>query len=277
MKTVIIIPTYNAENCGIENLIKDIKNQTVKPEEIFVIDSSSTDNTVEICKKYGCKVKVINKNNFNHGLTRQEALNNYLDYDFAVFMTQDVILENSKTIENLLKAFDDMDVAIAYGRQLTGNNSSFTEKVSRKFNYPETSIIKSQSSIKTLGLHTAFCSDSFACYRVKDLMSIGGFPKTDFAEDMLSAGKLILSGKKVAYIAEARVYHSHKYSIKSEYLRGLAIGRMHRENKWLLAQFGGAEKQGAGLLKGLNLLDKLRFIFLSIPKYAGYIAGKTLH
>lgn len=277
MKTVIIIPTYNAENCGIENLIKDIKAQTVQADDICIIDSSSSDNTVAVCKKYNCNVIVIDKSNFNHGLTRQEALNNYLDYDFAVFMTQDIILENSKTIENLLKAFDDSDVSIAYGRQLTGDNSSFTEKVSRKFNYPENTIIKSQSSIKTLGLHTAFCSDSFAAYRIKDLMSIGGFPKTDFAEDMLSAGKLILAGRKVAYTAQARVYHSHKYSFKSEYLRGLAIGRMHRENKWLLTQFGAAEKQGAGLLNGLNFLDKLRFIFLSLPKYAGYIAGKMLH
>lgn len=277
MSYVIIIPTYNGEKQGLENLLISIKSQTVLPDDICIIDSSSTDNTVEICKKYNCNVIVIDKGNFNHGLTRQEALNNYLNYDFAVFMTQDVILENTKTIETLLKAFDDNNISIAYGRQLTNNNSSFTEKVSRKFNYPENSIIKSQSSIKTLGLHTAFCSDSFSAYRIKDLMSIGGFPKTDFAEDMLSAGRLILSGKKVAYIAESKVYHSHKYSIKSEYLRGLAIGRMHKENKWLLSQFGGAEKQGAGLLKGLNFFDKLRFMVLSVPKYAGYIAGKMLH
>ena len=49
MSFIIIIPTYNACNT-IERLLKSIKEQSVEPEKICIIDSSSTDNTVEICR-----------------------------------------------------------------------------------------------------------------------------------------------------------------------------------------------------------------------------------
>lgn len=52
MSFIIIIPTYNAVSAGIERLLKSIKEQSVEPEKICIIDSSSTDNTVEICRKY---------------------------------------------------------------------------------------------------------------------------------------------------------------------------------------------------------------------------------
>lgn len=51
----IVIPTKNEEK-NIENLLKDINKQTVKPFEIIVSDANSTDNTRDISKKYGAKV-----------------------------------------------------------------------------------------------------------------------------------------------------------------------------------------------------------------------------
>ena len=56
MSFIIIIPTYDGCNT-IERLLKSIKEQSVSPSKICIIDSSSTDCTtdctVEICRKYG--------------------------------------------------------------------------------------------------------------------------------------------------------------------------------------------------------------------------------
>jgi len=61
MKVSVIIPTLNAEKF-IGNLLKNlIEVQTLKPDEIIVIDSSSQDRTVEIAKSYGCKTIIIEK------------------------------------------------------------------------------------------------------------------------------------------------------------------------------------------------------------------------
>ncbi len=267
---VIIIPTYNGVNAGLEKLLISIKNQSVQPEKIYVIDSSSTDNTVELCKSYGCIVDVISKSEFNHGLTRQKGIDNNKQYDIAVFMTQDIILKNNDVLKKLLLSFKNKEVAAVYGRQLANDSSSFIEKISRTFNYPDVSALKSKSDIKRLGLHTAFCSDSFAAYRIKDVIKAGGFPETNFAEDMLLCAKLILDGKKVYYNAEAEVFHSHAYSIKTEYNRGKEIGRMHKNNQWLLKEFGSAENRGKVLLQTLPIHQKILYILQSLPKLTGY-------
>lgn len=270
MSFIIIIPTYNAEKAGIERLLKSIKEQSIIPSKICIIDSSSTDNTVEICRKYGCDITIIDKASFNHGLTRQQGIDNNKDYDYAVFMTQDILLHDNNTLETLLSSFNNDNISIAYGRQLTDKTSSFIEKISKHFNYPPYSITKSKDDIKKYGLSTAFCSDSFAAYKIKDLLAIGGFPKTDFAEDMLAAAKIILMGKKVYYNAETKVYHSHPYSIKAEYARGKAIGKMHKENKWLIDTFGRAENKGKELLYTLPFYKKILYILQAFPKFLGY-------
>ena len=269
MSFIIIIPTYNGCNT-IERLLISIKEQSVVPAKICIIDSSSTDNTVEICRKYGCDITVIDKSSFNHGLTRQMGIDNNNGCDYAVFMTQDILLKDNNTIEILLSSFNHEDVSIAYGRQLTDEKSSFIEKVSRQFNYPPNSIVKSKDDIEKYGISTAFCSDSFAAYKIKDLLSVGGFPKTDFAEDMLAAAKIILMGKKVYYNADAEIIHSHPYSIKTEYMRGRAIGKMHKENKWLIDTFGRAESKGKELLNSLPIHKKILYMLQALPKFLGY-------
>ncbi len=272
MSFIIIIPTYNGE-ATLGKLLKSVNNQSVSPDKIYIIDSSSTDDTINICKKYNCQIEIIEKSTFNHGLTRQRAIDNNTNYDYAVFMTQDIILKNNNTLENLLSSFNNENVSIAYGRQITDVNSSFIEKINRTFNYPDISITKSRNDIKKYGISTAFCSDSFAAYKISDLLSVGGFPETSFGEDMLASAKIILSGKNVYYNSQAEVVHSHPYSIKDEYKRGRAIKKMHKENKWLIETFGKAENKGKELLKTLSFYKKILYIIEALPKLIGYKIG----
>lgn len=102
---------------------------------------------------------------------------------------------------------------------------------------------------RKLGLKTAFLSDSFAAYRISDLESIGGFPDVEICEDMYAAGRLLLKGKKTAYVAEAVVSHSHEPDIKDIWRRYCAMGKFQRENPWLRENFGGAGEEGIRLLK----------------------------
>lgn len=102
---------------------------------------------------------------------------------------------------------------------------------------------------RKLGLKTAFLSDSFAAYRISDLESIGGFPDVEICEDMYVAGRLLLKGKKTAYVAEAVVSHSHEPDIKNIWRRYCAMGKFQRENPWLRENFGGAGEEGIRLLK----------------------------
>ena len=65
----------------------------------MVIDSNSSDRTVEIAKEYKCKIAT--ENNFNHGLTREKA-RKILNTDIVVFITQDAYIESQESINQLV-------------------------------------------------------------------------------------------------------------------------------------------------------------------------------
>ena len=69
----IVIPTYNAQNY-LENMLKRIKSQSLNNYELIIIDSSSTDETINIAKKYTNDIVVIPQNEFDHGGTRAKAV-----------------------------------------------------------------------------------------------------------------------------------------------------------------------------------------------------------
>jgi rhamnosyltransferase len=244
----IIIPTYNAEKYLL-NLLEKIKNQSVKEYELIIIDSSSKDNTVEIAKNYMDKVIVIPQNEFDHGGTRAKAAQ-IAKGEIVVFLTQDALPFDDKIIENIIKVFEDEKVGAAYGRQLSYEDTNLFGKHLREFNYGEASYIRDKNNISQYGIKTAFLSDSFAAYRKSSLESIGWF-KSDLilGEDTYAGAKMILSGYSLAYVPDAKVYHSHSYTVLQEFKRYFDIGVFHKSESWILEEFGKAEGEGMKYIK----------------------------
>ena len=215
----VIVPTLNAGELW-PAWLEAVSQQTYPIHRKLVIDSSSKDQTVSQARVQGFEVIVIPPQEFNHGGTRQLAAMHLDDCELLVFLTQDALLASSDTIANLVNTFTNKQVALAYGRQLPHNNASVLGSHARIFNYTNESIIKSRHDISKMGIKTTFCSDSFACYRRSDLLAIGGF-KSDLilGEDAHVAARLILADKKIAYVAEAQVFHSHDYSVTQDFRR----------------------------------------------------------
>ena len=75
-KVSIIVPVYNAEKY-IEKCVNSLRNQTLEDIEIILVDDSSTDSSLEICKQMSIndsRIKVIHKANEGAGLARNTAL-----------------------------------------------------------------------------------------------------------------------------------------------------------------------------------------------------------
>ena len=72
-------------------------------------------------------------------------------------MTQDAFPRDKMLISNLAKALD-RDVAAAYARQYPKSDCNLAERYSRKFNYPNEPMRKSQEDVDKLGIITYFCS-----------------------------------------------------------------------------------------------------------------------
>ena len=244
----IIIPTFNAGQ-KFNELLKGIESQTLKPAQIIIIDSESTDKTREIAKKRNCKVITIKRCDFDHGTTRNLAVSE-VSSEFIVFLTQDAIPVNEHTIAELIKPMQaDPNIAVCYGRQLPRSNARTLERFAREFNYPDKSILKTKNDIKDLGLKTFFCSNSCSAVRKSIFEKLGGFKDNVIVnEDMLFAAKAILSGYSVYYSAEAKVYHSHPYTLLQTFKRYFNIGSFFADNKWIL-KYAGLEGYGGDMLK----------------------------
>jgi rhamnosyltransferase len=247
----VVVPTHNAGR-QFNGLLGSLQNQTLRPVQTLVIDSESTDETVELAKSYGCKVVTIKRTDFNHGSARNLAVANS-STKYIVFLTQDAIPADEHMIAELIRPMQaEPMIAICYGRQLPRPDTHPLECFAREFNYPPQSMLKTKGHIATLGIKTFFCSNSCSAVRCSTFNKLGGFKNNTIVnEDMLFAAKAINAGYAVCYAAQAKVYHSHRYSLPGIFKRYFNIGRFFADNRWLLQQAGlkgyGLEMLRAGV------------------------------
>lgn len=277
----VIVPTFNGGTVWLD-CIDTLKVQSPARNHVLVIDSGSRDGTLEAALAAGFEVIPIDKDNFDHGGTRQSAVERFGRAEILVFLTQDAVLARSNSLENLLKVFADSSVGMAYGRQLPRREAGPIEAHARLLNYPAIGEIRSYEDRARLGLKAAFCSNSFAAYRRSALLAVGGFPsRTIHAEDMIVAARMLRMGWKIAYAADAMVHHSHKYSTIEEFRRYFDTGVLHAREAWLLDDFGKPEGEGGRFIRS-ELTHLVRYAPRLIPlaavktvaKYAGYRLGK---
>lgn len=281
MKFLIFIPTYNASlylDCFILAL-----QQYNCPEQIYVVDSSSSDDTVNRFIEAGLNhVTVIPSKDFDHGGTRSLA-KELCDGDIIVYLTQDALPLSAGDITRLVAVFEDDSIAAAYGRQLPYEETNLFGKHLRQFNYNDTSYVRSLADKDQYGIKTAFLSNSFAAYRRSAMDKIGWFKDgLILGEDTYAGTKLLQAGYKLAYVADAQVYHSHSYTVWEEFKRYFDIGVFHQMESWILQEFGKPEGEGMRYIK-----SELKFLLAHnayhlIPeffirngmKFLGYKMGK---
>lgn len=221
----LIIPTLNAEKY-LEKLLDIINAQTVKPDEIIIIDSESDDRTVELCKKYNTvKVIEIKRMNFDHGGTRNQAFRAATG-DIVLMLSQDVTPISKNYIETLIRPLlEDEKCAACSGRQIAYEEASDREKLTRMFNYKSDSLTWDEKNITQMGIKAFFLSDCCAAYKKSAVLKVGMYKEPCLAnEDMILVSKLLNAGYRIAYASDAEVYHSHDYTLKKQYKRNFDIG-----------------------------------------------------
>jgi len=254
----VVIPTYNAG----PQLVACLRPVLASPlkAQILVVDSSSKDGTAELAMKMGVEVISIPQHEFNHGATREMARHR-VDGEIVVMLTQDAILTTPDSLTQIVAAFDDPAVVAAYGRQLPRADAKPIGAHARMFNYPERTRIKARSDAGELGIKTPFISNSFAAYRQKALDAVGGFPgHVIVSEDTFAAARLLLAGGKIAYVAEATVFHSHHHSVLQEFRRYFDIGVFFKREHWIKQAFGRAESEGRRFV-----VSEFRYLLTNAP------------
>lgn len=295
MKVDVIIPTYQPDETFCL-LLRKLQEQTFLIHRLFILnteeslwrDADRKYKLTQVLRGLGFSYEIchIKREAFDHGGTRRQGAMQS-EADIVLFMTQDAVPADEFLVEQLSARFDltkqgEGTVAAAYARQLPRKECSVIERYTRQFNYPPESRKKSRADIETLGIKAFFCSDVCAAYRLDIYRKLGGFEElVIFNEDMFFAAKAIMSGYTVAYAAEARVIHSHNYTMAQQFHRNFDLAVSQQQHPEIFEQVS-SESEGMRLVlqtaKHLCKLGKPWLVvmlgFQSAAKYAGYFMGK---
>jgi len=244
----VIIPVYRPD-ISLQIILKRLDRQSVKPNRIILINTEKRFWKPELIQGVEhVEVHHVKKAEFNHAATRRMAAE-LSDAEYMMFLTQDALPADNRLIERLLGALQDTEVAGAFARQLPRKNCNPIECYTRAFNYPEKSFVRTKEDIAKMGIRAYFFSDVCAVYRKADYVRLGGFvEQAIFNEDMLFAAKALEYGKKMAYVAEAKVYHSHNYGNIQYLRRNFDLGVSQAEHPEIFEAVS-SEKEGIKLVK----------------------------
>lgn len=295
MKVDIIIPTYKPDDTFCL-LLHKLREQTFVVHRLILLNTEEElwDAALDRYPIAQCLQELpfahtlihVSKEAFDHGGTRNLGAENS-DADVMVFMTQDAVPADENLIRNLVEPLDSVadeegTVAVAYARQLPAEDCRIVERYTRQFNYPEKSRRKGKADIDAMGIKTFFCSDVCAAYRRDLFLKLGKFETpVIFNEDMFFAAHAVFSGYQVAYVADAKVVHSHNYSAKQQFHRNFDLAVSQTMHPEIFEQIS-SEAEGMKLVKNtVKYLCKIGKPYLiwnlfvqCVGKYAGYFLGK---
>ncbi|SMY09220.1 glycosyltransferase family 2 protein [Flavimaricola marinus] len=200
MRASIVIRTLNeADYLG--DLLTMIARQKTDglEHEVVVVDSGSTDGTVEIAQRHGARITTLTKAEFSFG----RSLNRGCDFatgDILVFISGHCIPVATDWLQTLCQPIMDGTVAYSYGRQVGDDDSNFSERRIFAKYFPAVSAVP---------------QEGFFCNNANAALSRAAWEAHPFdeeltgLEDMALAKEIVGTGGKIGYVAEAAVFHHH--------------------------------------------------------------------
>ncbi len=194
----IVIRTKNEERFIGKTLSSIFEQETDLPKEVIVIDSGSTDRTLDIVGRFDVRLFQIEPDKFSFGY----ALNYGAELakgEYIVNLSAHCIPMDSKWLPNLLEPLlSDASVAATYGNQvpISGLNP-----------FEERSLIANFGPNGQAHFSNANCAIKKTVWKQYSFDE-----KAIFAEDYIWS-KLLPADHKVIYVPDASVYHSHPLKV----------------------------------------------------------------
>ncbi|HVJ64085.1 MAG TPA: glycosyltransferase [Bdellovibrionota bacterium] len=201
----IVIRTLNEARYLAQALEACRKQVDAGPVEIVIVDSGSTDETLKIAQSFDCKIVHIRKDEFSFGRSLNLGCA-AAQGEFLVFISGHCVPSTRDWLKNLVEPLRRGTAAYTYGRQVGGDSSRFSEtRLFLKY-FPESSRIPQEGF---------FCNNANAALLKSQWVEQPFDEELTGLEDMDLAKRLWNRGLKIAYCADAPVYHYHHEQWKS--------------------------------------------------------------
>lgn len=235
----VIIPTKNAGESFRESLDMIFSQEIAFQLEVVIIDSGSTDQTLQICADYPVKLIQISASSFNHSATRNLAISESCG-DICVLTVQDAIPVDDRWLTTLVEPLvKDDKVAGVFGQQVARDDASFFTKYCQLLYYREWRSDWKQE-YEQLPIETddweklsheqrrvvSRFDNTNSCVR-RSVWEEIPFPVVPFAEDVAWAIDVLTAGFSIFWKPTAQVFHSHErplsYTLKRSYVDSKTI------------------------------------------------------
>lgn len=204
----IVIRALN-EAAHLPSLLESIRTQSLQPDEVVLVDSGSTDESVAIAESFGAAIVHIPPGQFTFG----RALNwgcEAAKGEVLVFVSAHVYALDEQWLANLVTPFSDERVGVSYGGQTGDHRSNFAELQLMARWFPEEG---------TLDQDNAFCNNANCAVR-RSLWDHYGYDESlPGLEDMAFARQIRADGHRIAYVPEAKIAHVHEEGLKQTFNR----------------------------------------------------------
>ena len=194
----IVVRCFNEERM-IGRLLRGIEAQTRKPDQIVIVDSGSTDRTVEIARRHPVDIHTIDPAEFSFGRSLNRGIE-AASGDLVVMASAHVYPVYDTWLEHLTAPFEDEAVALTYGRQVGGPTTPYSESQILATWFPAESQPRQTHP---------FANNANAAVRRAEWEKMPYDEELTGLEDLDWATKALERGMAIAYVAEAPVVHLH--------------------------------------------------------------------
>ena len=233
MRASVLIPVKNGGALLGDVLDAVLAQETAWPFEVLVVDSGSTDGSVEVAQSRHVNFAAIPPQEFSHGGTRN-LLARRSRGEFLVFLTQDAKPASNGWLASLVAGCDsDPSVAGAFGphraypaarhithRELDAHFAGFGASLN------VTRIEDPQRFENDPGYrqYLHFFSSNNSCIR-RAVWEKLPLPEVLFAEDQTWALEAMKAGYSKAFVPDAVVFHSHDFGVWETFQRNFDEAR----------------------------------------------------
>lgn len=234
----VVVPTFNA-GLGFERLLAGISEQRGNFDvEVIVVDSGSTDGTVERARRHGATVHSIPKEEFNHGGSRNLGVS-LARGEYVALTVQDAVPLDGNWLAAMVRSFEEEErVAGVYGRQVPRAESGILSRVVVNSIATAGSVRREQYA-GSPELYRALTPAQRRDLAAFDNVSSGvrrsvweeiPFEPTNFGEDIRWGRAVVEAGYKVVYEPESAVIHSHDrnfvYDLRRNYINQVVVAEL---------------------------------------------------
>ncbi len=242
----VVIPVKNAGD-DFRHLLSAIKNQKgFKDIEILVVDSGSTDRSLQISREFGAKIIQILPEAFSHSFARNLAAEQ-ASGDHILFTVQDALPSSDIWLRKLVRVIKDNNVvAVSCTESLRGDVDLFYSVASWYHNRfmeveAQDRIMCKPDDENHLTLRKNGQLSNVACLISKDVFMKYKF-MGNYAEDLDLGIRLIKDGYRLALLSSTRIIHSHNrlayYHLQRGYVDNIYMSHILQDQPVLAIEAG---------------------------------------